>query len=374
MNNLDFVLCRKKTENKGNRENNDIFPITMSGAIKLHQIPQLPKYRLHYEVTVKMLSEIELPQDTEQICLAIPTGKKGLVWYYGHSIYSILLSDVAREPIFAYSHTTTAPLSFGTMLYGTLLTTNDDKHHTLIVESVLYYEGMATDELQNTYCHVCEIMKNWCANLVKDSLTVVLPNIWNPTNSIMQTLEQQTILYDIRHIQIRNLNVSSPYYNYILNSEYAVLIYKGIKAMVAQLNPPPLTIPMVKMEKRRNMPIYKSIAIFAVRGDKQGRTDIYNLYAYDPKAANKRRYYDDACIQTMEQSWSMRRLFRHRVKYNGVLDVLEESDDDELFETPENNLVQDELLLECKFNTKHMGWIPIKRANVNAKITPHYVL
>jgi hypothetical protein len=98
-------------------------------------------------------------------------------------------------------------------------------------------------------------------------------------------------------------------------------------------------------------------AIFRVKPDIQN--DIYHLYVYH--AGNRDYYYDIAFIPDYKTSVMMNRVFRI-IKENANLDALEESDDEDEFESERADKfvhLDKEALMSCQYNWKFKRWVPV---------------
>ena len=107
-------------------------------------------------------------------------------------------------------------------------------------------------------------------------------------------------------------------------------------------------------------PIQK--AVFKVKADLAA--DNYHLYT------NEDHFYETAMVPTYKCSVMMNTLFR-KIKENGNLDLLEESDDENEFE---NNAIdkfvdlEKSVSMECVFSKRFKKWQPVKIVNNHTKI------
>jgi hypothetical protein len=92
--------------------------------------------------------------------------------------------------------------------------------------------------------------------------------------------------------------------------------------------------------------------------------DIYELHCQDDDAETE-CYYGVAMIPSYKSSVFMNGLFR-KIKENGNLDLLEESDDEEEFQDNRNDKfvnLEKFLYMKCVFNKKFNKWQPIMVVN-----------
>jgi len=112
-------------------------------------------------------------------------------------------------------------------------------------------------------------------------------------------------------------------------------------------------------------------AIFLVKPDIQ--TDIYHLYYYKN---GKEEYYDIACIQEYTVSVMMNRLFR-KIKENQNLDALEESDDEDEFQSEKEDkfvFLDKSFKMNCVYNAKFKKWSPVSVAKKTDYIVSDKIL
>ena len=106
--------------------------------------------------------------------------------------------------------------------------------------------------------------------------------------------------------------------------------------------------------------------VFKITPDAQN--DIYHLYTEE---YGKHEYFDVAYIPDYTTSKMMNNLFRN-IKENANLDALEESDDEEEFESEQPNkfvFLDKTYNMKCKFHAKFKKWIPVSLAASDHKIS-----
>jgi hypothetical protein len=132
-------------------------------------------------------------------------------------------------------------------------------------------------------------------------------------------------------------------------------------------------------------------AVFLVKPDVQ--PDIYHLYYYKNgnetkgketkgketkgnEIKGKEEYYDIACIQEYTVSVMMNRLFR-KIKENQNLDALEESDDEEEFQSEKEDkfvFLDKAVKMTCVYNAKFKKWSPVSVAKKTDYIVSDKIL
>jgi hypothetical protein len=101
------------------------------------------------------------------------------------------------------------------------------------------------------------------------------------------------------------------------------------------------------------------------------------LYCIQNTTCGEQEYiiYDIAFIPDVKTSVMMNKLFRN-IKENENLDALEESDDEDEFESEENKYVFTNRVLKmiCEYNTKFKKWCPISLAKENDCVVSYKLL
>ena len=106
-------------------------------------------------------------------------------------------------------------------------------------------------------------------------------------------------------------------------------------------------------------------AIFKITA--QIQTDIYNLFAYKD---GKEEFFSIAFIPDLKTSVLMNKLFR-KIKENGNLDTLEESDEEAEFENEREDkyvFLDKSFKMNCQYNHKFKKWVPISLAPRDSRI------
>ena len=222
----------------------------------------------------------------------------------------------------------------------------------------------ATPPLLQTLSIPSSSPRQVCEFSVSD--TSATPPLLQTTESdIFTEFEQlkKQIPYIVHHIQLRQLTKINPYLNIPLNT---ILSRMNQREKEKSIIPPSICIHKPKFTMDYNKPQYKYPTVFKVIPDIQ--YDIYHLYAY---GKNKESiYYNTAYIPNIEKSVFMNNLFRN-IRENKNLDYIEESDDEEDFETialdkyVDLNKVYN---ISCIFNQKFKRWVPYQVVSKETKI------
>ena len=162
---------------------------------------------------------------------------------------------------------------------------------------------------------------------------------------------------------IKNTTISSVQ----INLPIIVNNYNNIDDIISNL---PYEIKHIECYKNKyigNLKIKNKIsANFIVKATPQN--DIYNLYFI--KSNNVEEFYDIAFIPSYKKSVEMNTIFRN-IRENSNLDLLEESDDEELFENiDEDKFLKNDVVkhMECTYIPKYKKWLPQKILNANNDI------
>jgi hypothetical protein len=267
---------------------------------------------------------------------AIPMGKKVFMWFTYLHEKPVCLSLVVT------SHNTISSISCklasfdeilclgtGTILYGTLFTSNNLNIFT--AEDLYSYKGR----------HVVKRNFQYRFNLL---------------NTILDTEIQQTIYFKeqvIFSIPIFHNNYD-PIIRQIENScPYRVfnILQKGL------------------IESFYRYTSYKTTERFNLLVTADNQNDIYNLHDKHDE------FIGIASINNYKTSVMMNKLFRN-IKENTRLDTLEESDDEEEFENVSSDkyLLEDKRLnMECQYHRRFKKWQPIRLAKNPVTVSKRYI-
>jgi hypothetical protein len=297
--------------------------------------------------------------------MAIPTGKKQLIWFTFDKTDDIaLLIDINKsKQITKMSRVNISSpridTYFGTLLYGTMVQSTETIQ-VFVIEDIYHYEGINLKKMlfgeKLTYLY--------------DFFTKNLPN--QQSNEFLLALPYMRIFRDdadldslpfyesftkpakyiSHHIQFRSTSTIVPYLNHIYKKPQAPIEQKCLSLCDS-------------LEKRTDfdyrLPIYSGVAIFRAVADI--RDDVYHLFAYEKDAPSA--YVGVAYIGTRVQSKYMNSLFR-KIRENINIDYGEESEDEEYFQDLRIdkyvNLACD-YKIECVFNKRFRMWEPVKKVD-----------
>jgi hypothetical protein len=264
----------------------------------------LPRYQHYYDY-------IYHNKVDSLYCYAVPHGKKYLAWFTLYKskpiCFLIELKHNNIDKVIVKPISFNKQLSLNTLLYGVLYNNN------FIIEDIFYFRG---------------------------------ENLLHKNNINKLSIYRQLFKFSLnKHILVKHqvtfsLPIFSLDHNYL---DKAIIPYKTYGVCFVYLNKYCL--------KKQSIDVnYK---LFNVKADKIN--DIYYLFSKDNKL------YDIALVDSFKTSKYLNNLFR-KIKENNNLDLLEESDDEEVFENISDNkyiLKVDSIEMLCYYNKKCNKWVPI---------------
>ena len=320
------------------------------------------------------------------VILAIPEGKKCLVWftsYKSENVCFIMETGENNSICEVYMglvgfHDKLVLGACGTIFYGTIFKTNGST--CFCIEDLYYYKG--ANHSSKTFLSRLQLIKNILQNEIsQQSLTnkYILFGLPLMNTDLITLLKEIDLLpYKISQLKFRWFETKK-----IMFSSY----YKpSVRGLIARESVPLSareSVPLATVVSRVSAPLATRVkdnihngkqlsnAVFKVTADVQ--SDIYNLFIYKDGIEE---FYDYAYIPDYETSLLMNKLFRN-IKENDNLDALEESDDEDEFE---NNNADKYVYLErsykinCRFNYKFKKWTPISMAKETDRIISHNLL
>jgi hypothetical protein len=346
---------------------------------QLHAIlKRFPSFELSYEaITHKKVYPLSY-----ELCLAVPSGRKYFLWFTFYRTRDVCyLMELNKDKRIVKASVVSVPFgrdcSIGTILYGTVVR-EDGIDPFFVIEDIYYYKGISFKQqpFYDRLCYLKQMFEKDRTELTKDCISVYLPFFWlvrpNKTtgevtlSSIIPDNITTKIIYNVHHIQYRDLTNIRPYLN----------VNVGLKETIS----PELTLKTHTINKSHiskyvpnyGKPQYKYPTVFRIMADVQ--YDIYHLYACGSNC--RFVYYDVAYIPNYKKSVFMNGLFRN-IRENTNLDYIEESDDDEDFENTQEDKYVDlkkEIFMECSFHTKFKRWVPICVVGKSEKVIHIYKL
>lgn len=342
-------------------------------------LSEFPKFELSYET---MSHKKVFNHD---VILAIPEGKKCLVWftsYKSENVCFIMETGENNSICDIYMglvgfHDKLVLGTCGTIFYGTIFKTNGST--CFCIEDLYYYKG--ANYSSKTFVSRLQLIKQILQNEIsQQTLTnkYILFGLPLMNTDLITLLKEIDILpYKISQLKYRWFETKK-----IMFSSYYKPSVRGLIARVSTPSTPlkttrgstpsaPSAPSATKVKDNIHNGKQLSNAVFKVTADVQ--SDIYNLFIYKDGVEE---FYDYAYIPDYETSLLMNKLFRN-IKENDNLDALEESDDEDEFE---NNNADKYVYLErsfkinCRFNYKFKKWTPISMAKETDRIISYNLL
>jgi hypothetical protein len=221
-----------------------------------------------------------------------------------------------------------------------------------------------------------------------DDVHIGLPMIWaifqqNEYEGVYEIPERwaKSAPYNVHHVQYRCLNIAAPFFNVMptrkltgatafgSSSAYSrPTVNNGSSNMATNekwsVGIRPVLSPHLRIDIYK--PQYKNLTVFVVMADFQ--FDVYHLFAY---GRNKEMTYCGvAYIANYKASCFMNGIFR-KIRENGNLDAIEESDDEDDFQDTNCDKyvdLQKQVQMECKWNSKFKKWEPVRKLHGGHKV------
>jgi hypothetical protein len=337
-----------------------------------HILKKIPDFELSYETIAHNKVSTEY-----NIAMAIPLGKKAYIWFTFQKNDDVCyLLEINKEKKISKAICIdnlidfNTKLTMGTLLYGTIITDeNNTEKQWFTIEDVYYYKGISMKKtlLDEKLSCLYDFMKISSNNLIKtNKLIFTLPMIWQFSEqdnfTVIPDEINKTIGYQAHHIQYRSFSTIRPYLNVLLTrkiNQTVPIEKKMVKQTTHQFD-------TIRINMDFKKPQYRYSTIFQVTADIQ--FDIYHLFAFGKNA--RPVYYNIAYVPNYKSSVFLNNIFR-KIRENKNLDYIEESDDEEEFQTIDEDRFVDinkVILMECVFNNKFKRWTPIKIVDKYMKV------
>ena len=323
-------------------------------------IKNFPKIKFSYENSIhkKVLSDYYY---------IIPKGKKYFAWFttfHKQNICFFLeiknnntISNITYKKCCFHDS-----LSYGTILYGTIIFNKEKNVEIFVLENIHYYLGENIDEeIEEKKLNIISTIlqdKVKPISFFKQSIVFSIPIIKMRFMDAYEILE--SLFYEVYGIQYRNKRQN--------NNDYEFYKYEKQKEKILQEKCKEILIENNRnnyipneYNKNKNNNKYNELSrIFKIKAKLQN--DIYNLIPLQGKESISELIAD---IPDYKTSVMMNNLFRN-IKENKNLDKLEESDDEEEFENINLDKFVDinkEIKMRCVFNYRTKKWRPIEVVN-----------
>lgn len=332
-----------------------------------HLIKRLPQFELSYEtISHKKVSSVY------DVCIAIPTGKKMLLWFTFHQKnYTCYIMELNRDKkIIKVTHSdikSNMKLSIGTLIYATCVIDEHSGKEKYVIDDILYSRGVNMKKMSTL-----DKLSSWnnAFSYFEPNTPIYSPHLWSVTldgieeyPNTIDNHHSSSIQYPIHHVQYRSSSEIMPHVNVYLSKKM------NLVNLPNTIKPSVPTLPDFDIEPYRmilNKPQYKMTTVFEVRADLQ--YDIYHLFAYG--RSNSTVYYNLSYVPNYKTSVMLNSIFRN-IRENRNLDYIEESDDEDDFENIQHDKYVDlkkKIRMECVYDRKFRRWTPLKIAHKYAKV------
>jgi len=332
---------------------------------------RFPEFELSYET----ISHTKV-SSSYNVATAIPTGKKVFLWFTFYEDTDVCyLFELNKDKRISKGKLINIQfdikLAYGTVLYGSCISDENNETKAIVVDDILYYHGVS---LNNTnIIHKLSMLNKTFSQITKQdsSLPIYISIFWEitvneTTESYPNTISSEvfdTIPYNIHHIQYRCAYEKRPFVNVFMNKKLNVV---NLPQQTRHVSNPLDDISLIPFKMSLHKSQYNYPTVFQVMADIQ--FDIYHLFIYGRN--NQRVYYNVAYIPNYKTSVFMNSLFR-KIRENDNLDYIEESDDEDDFQNIDADKYVDihkVLYIECNFNNKFKKWVPNKVVSRREKI------
>lgn len=339
--------------------------LQLSESDQENLLKEFPNIKLSYKnIIYKKVNNYD-------VILAIPEGKKCFAWFTELNDKNVcIIMEIAPNKQIMNIKITNAcfsdELSYGTILYGTIF--NYKSNNFFTIEDIFYLKGKSVEN--ECWGHKFNIFINILKNDLKQIsynntfLVFGLSLISSDRNDLMQKITN--VSYKIENIEFRSYNKINNFetikYSNFIDTNFVDFNKENLDKPIMQK--PIMQKPIIKKPKSKNT--VNNRMVFKIKPDIQ--FDIYYLYCLNER--DEEEFYNIAHIPDYKTSVFMNNLFRN-IKENANLDALEESDDEEEFENDREDkyvYLKNEYNIECVYNYKFKKWVPIKLADIKAKI------
>jgi hypothetical protein len=296
---------------------------------------------IYPDVPVCVEAILEKPMENCTMCIAIPVGLKGLIWFSPEYCYILTLSkdgksfdNVTIDNSFTYKNT-------GTIFYGTIYFIQDRPHVYFTIEDIYLYNYKNTSNIPiQTKIALCrDILYNEIQpfDLYTSQFIIGLPFIKKNWKDMCELLPH--ISYKIHAVRF-HFEEETDYSQQFITTFHTYFYY--------QLNTKQECIHINDLQPER-------METFYVKADPI--MDIYHLFSqYDEG------YIGLACVQTLKTSLFLASLFRN-MKMIYELDELEESDDEDDIVTNRPSVdINVKIKMICVYNIRFKKWCPLSLA------------
>ena len=282
---------------------------------------------------------MESPIFEHNLCIAIPCGVKGMVWFTQNNCHILTLSKDRRsfDNVTIDSSVVYYPLQ-DTLLYGTFYFINNNEQFYFTIEDIFTYKNTDVSTYSiDVKIHIWKYLLDYeisSFDMNHSPFIIGIPFMAASWKEICGMLPH--ISYKIQSIRFHS------------NSETQ---WEKLVFTTSRIHYHYLITPNDSQKNNNDYEVKQTMGTFLVQAD--SKIDIYYLYT-----ETQQEYIGVACVQTLKTSNYLNTIFRN-IKEDMNLDTLEESDD----EYDSCHMVADTtkmVRMECVYNTKFKKWTPIR--------------
>lgn len=293
----------------------------------------------------------------QAIHVIVPKGMKMYAWftsYRGKPVCALIETDRRGVPskIKIRPAIFEPDLSYGTILYGTMVRSTAGKHHYLVCDNIFQYKGvdMAHTSYTKKIATIQKLLFEDVSSKVysHNFMSFATPCMFSGFADAMYTMKNSSLMaYSPYCIQVWKTNNSQPFG--MVHATSAVdfdMQDTGVGGTTGRLGVNPI---LSKLAVNRAESITRANLLVTCEAEQ-------DTYSYHDVRTNTRKHL---CVPTFKDSVALNAIFRN-YKENVNLDTLEESDEEDEFEdisdTKYSNVGM-EKNVTCEYNKNLSGWV-----------------
>lgn len=344
----------------------------ISGEEMYRMMEKFPSKSIRISYGKKLHKKSDVP--TRATHVVVPKGLKVYAWftsYEGKPVCALIETDRRGTPskIKIRPAIFEPELSYGTVLYGTMIRSTAGNHQYMVCDNIFQYKGrdMSHAPYTDKVVTIQRLLNEDVSSRVysHNFISFATPCMFSDFADAMHTMTNSSLMaYAPYCIQVWKNTNSQP-----CGMVHAVSATDFDMGDMGDMGIERIAKIGVSTQKPKNMVVAKSIVnpvnpVNPVTRATPSRTTNLlvsceadqDTYSYHDPRTNTRKYL---CVPTFNDSVALNTIFRN-YKENANLDALEESDDEDEFEdisdTKYSNVGM-ERIVACKYNNKLSGWV-----------------
>ena len=300
---------------------------------------------------------------SQSIHVVVPKGMKAYAWftsYKGNPVCAVIETDRRGEPskIKIRPAIFEPDLSYGTVMYGTMVSSTAGSHQYIVCENIFQYKGrdMSHSSYVEKVATIQKLLHEDISSTVysHNFLSFATPCTFSEFDAAMHTMINSNLMaYSPYCVQVWKKTHSQPcgMVHLVAAAEFDMKMGggggRGTVETSDRRGPVKSIVPRTSTQ-HTSTPRTTNLMITC-----EAEQDTYSYYDTRTKT---RKYL---CVPTFKDSVTLNAIFRN-YKENANLDALEESDDEDEFEDVSDTKYSNvgmERSISCKYDTKLSGWI-----------------